>query len=99
MDPARKTEIAARLDAISRSARIAALASFVVLYAVLVAAGYALKEDLLHLTIIWPAAGLLLVALFFTPYRSWPLLIVAQLAVEIGIGYIETRGYERGFSP
>lgn len=92
----RETDIASSLDA--RRGRVLSLLLFVACYALLVVLGYALKEDLLQLTILWPAAGLLLVTLYYAPWRTWPLFIAAQLGTEIAVGYVLTDGYASGFS-
>ena len=93
----RNTDIATSLDA-RRGNRVLPLLLFIALYAILVALGYALKEDLYQLTILWPAAGLLLVTLYYAPFRMWLPFLVAQFATEIAVGYLFTNGYERGFS-
>jgi signal transduction histidine kinase len=94
----RNKDLATSLDARGGN-RVLALLLFVALYAVLVATGYALKEDLLQLTILWPAAGLLLVTLYYAPLRMWLAFLAAQIVAEIAVGYVITNGYARGFSP
>jgi signal transduction histidine kinase len=63
--------------------RAASLAAFAALYALLVILGFMLRENSQQLVIIWPAAGLLFMALWFSPKRNWIWILVAQLAVEL----------------
>ncbi len=93
----RNTDIATSLDT-RRGNRVLPLLLFIASYALLVALGYGLKEDLYQLTILWPAAGLLLVTLYYAPLRMWLPFLVAQFATEITVGYLLTDGYARGFS-
>jgi signal transduction histidine kinase len=72
--------------------RGALLAGFVIIYAMLVVAGYGLKEDVRSLTVIWPASGLLIVVLFMTPVRQWIWVVPLQLAVEGVVGWLNIRG-------
>lgn len=61
-------------------------AAFAVLYVLLVWGGYEFKEGTRQLTLIWPAAGLLLVALWLAPLRRWPLFLALQAAIEFSVG-------------
>ena len=71
---------AGRLDRTARVRALFVVPAFAACYVPLIIAGYALKEDFSSLTIIWPAAGVLLATLFFSPLRLWPaLLITAQV--------------------
>jgi signal transduction histidine kinase len=63
--------------------RAASLAVFAALYALLVILGLALRENSQQLVIIWPAAGLLFMALWFSPRRNWIWILGVQLAVEL----------------
>lgn len=79
-------------ERLTPAARFALLAIFFAGYALLVAAGYQLKENLHSLTIIWPAAGLLLAVLFLTPVRLWIWIIPLQFGAEILAGLFNQRG-------
>src|ERR1700722_10671259 len=63
--------------------RILSLAVFAALYAALVIAGLALRESSQQLTILWPASGLLFMALWFSPRRNWIWIFGVQMTVEI----------------
>jgi signal transduction histidine kinase len=63
--------------------RVRSLAVFAVLYSALVILGLALRENSKQLTIIWPAAGLLFMALWFSPRRNWVWILGVQIAVEM----------------
>jgi signal transduction histidine kinase len=82
----------------SPPARVAVLAGFFIVYALLVAAGYELKENLRSLTIIWPAAGLLIVVLFMAPTRQWIWFVPLQIAAEILVGYLNIQGQPIGWT-
>src|SRR5688572_7251926 len=62
------------------------LATFVLCYLPLVWLGYQFKADELQLTVLWPAAGLLMATLYLAPLRCWAPIILLQLACEYGIG-------------
>lgn len=64
------------------------IVAFVAAYLLLVWLGYQLKLDELHLTVIWPSAGLLMAALYLAPLRRWPVFIGLQLASEYAIGLL-----------
>jgi signal transduction histidine kinase len=70
-----------------------ALAVFTVAYALLVAAGFLLKEHPGELTILWPASGLLLFALWFAPPQLWPAIIAIQCAVELLLSAVMPGGF------
>jgi signal transduction histidine kinase len=76
-----------RLNVAGRAASVAAFAS---LYAALVILGLVLRESSQRLTIIWPAAGLLFMALWFAPRRNWIWIIATQMAVELVIDVVRT---------
>jgi signal transduction histidine kinase len=59
------------------------LAVFAALYLILVWTGLALHENAEALTIIWPAAGLLFIALWLAPRRLWVWILAVQLIVEL----------------
>jgi PAS domain S-box-containing protein len=84
---------ASRLDRTARARAWIIVPIFALCYVPLIFAGYALKEDLSSLTIIWPAAGVLLAVLFFSPLRLWPALMITALACEIAVGFAQTRGF------
>ncbi len=63
--------------------RVLSLAAFALLYSALVILGLALRENSKQLTIIWPAAGLLFMALWFSPRRNWIWILGVQIAVEM----------------
>jgi signal transduction histidine kinase len=65
--------------------RATALAVFGLLYAALIILGLWLRENSKQLTFIWPAAGLLFIALWFSPRRNWPWILGVQIGVEIAI--------------
>jgi signal transduction histidine kinase len=68
-------------DGIARGIR--SLAVFAVLYSLLVLLGLKLHENTEALTIIWPAAGLLFMALWLAPRRNWIFIVAIQLTVEL----------------
>jgi signal transduction histidine kinase len=64
----------------------ASLAVFAALYSILVWTGLVLHENAEALTIIWPAAGLLFMALWLAPRRRWVWILAVQLMVEFLVG-------------
>jgi signal transduction histidine kinase len=68
--------------------RIASLAGFGLIYSTLMLLGLLLRESSQQLTIIWPAAGLLFMALWFSPRRNWIWIVGVQVAVEIAIDLV-----------
>ena len=66
------------------------LAVFAALYLLLVLLGLRLHESTEALTIIWPAAGLLFMALWLSPRRNWIWLLAIQLTIELSAGAIHT---------
>lgn len=64
--------------------------AFVVSYTSLVFLGYFLKEDPRALTIVWPAAGLLLVTLYLAPLRWWARILLCAGAVELAVASLES---------
>jgi signal transduction histidine kinase len=59
------------------------LGVFAALYLILVWMGLVLHESAEALTIVWPAAGLLFVALWLAPRRRWVWILAIQLIVEL----------------
>jgi PAS domain S-box-containing protein len=84
---------ASRLDRTVRVRAPVIVPVFALCYVPLVFAGYALKEDLSSLTIIWPAAGVLLAVLFFSPSRLWPALAITAVACEVAIGFAQSHSF------
>lgn len=72
------------------------LAVFALAYALLVWLGVTLHERVEELTIIWPASGLLFVALWLSPYRNWIWLLLIQLAVELCINMLHSEHFSFG---
>jgi signal transduction histidine kinase len=56
---------------------------FAFLLALLIVLGYALRDNSESLTVMWPASGLLLVALWSSPTRSWIWIVTTQLIVQM----------------
>jgi signal transduction histidine kinase len=65
--------------------RCLSLAAFGAVYFALVVLGYALRDSSESLTIIWPAAGLLFVALLSSPPRNWIWLLAIHGIVQFGL--------------
>jgi len=65
------------------------LAVFAALYSLLVALGLKLHESTEALTIIWPAAGLLFMALWLSPRRNWIWILGIQLTIELSASRIQ----------
>src|SRR5260370_27203861 len=68
--------------------RVASPAVFGLIYSALVILGLDLHESAQQLTIIWPAAGLLFMALWFSPRRNWVWILGVQMAAEIAIDLV-----------
>jgi len=58
---------------------------FTLLYLLLVWVGLKLHESSEALTIIWPSAGLLFMALWLSPRRNWIWILAIQLTVELSM--------------
>ena len=58
---------------------------FGALLGLLIALGYGLSDNAEFLTIMWPASGLLLVALWSSPTGCWIWILMTQLAVQMAI--------------
>src|SRR6202162_1478514 len=65
--------------------RVASLGAFGAIYSILLILGLAPREGSQQLTIIWPAAGLLFMALWFSPRRNWIWIVGVQMAAEVAI--------------
>ncbi|HWG69015.1 MAG TPA: MASE1 domain-containing protein [Steroidobacteraceae bacterium] len=74
--------------------RALSLAAFAALYTVLVLLGLDLRESSRQLTILWPAAGLLVMALWFAPLRNWAWIIAIQLAVEFALAAVRIEHFD-----
>jgi signal transduction histidine kinase len=73
-------------DGIAKGAT--SLAVFAVLYVLLVLLGLRLHENTEALTIIWPSAGLLFMALWLSPRRNWIWILGLQLTLELSANAI-----------
>jgi signal transduction histidine kinase len=73
--------------------RVASLAAFGLVYSILMILGLVLRENSQQLTIIWPAAGLLFMALWFSPRRNWIWIVGVQIAVEIAIDLVRSEHF------
>jgi signal transduction histidine kinase len=73
--------------------RAASLAAFGLIYAALIALGLGLNESSQQLTIIWPAASLLFMALWFSPRRNWIWIVGVQMATEILIDVVRSEHF------
>jgi signal transduction histidine kinase len=63
--------------------RTASLLAFGLLYSLLMILGLILRDSAQHLTIVWPAAGLLFMALWFSPRRNWIWILGLQMTAEL----------------
>ncbi|HEX3602847.1 MAG TPA: MASE1 domain-containing protein [Steroidobacteraceae bacterium] len=71
----------------------ASLGIFAALYMLLVLVGLKLHENIEALTIIWPAAGLLFMALWLSPRRNWIWILGIQVSAELASGVIVTEHF------
>jgi signal transduction histidine kinase len=78
-------------DGIAKGAR--SLAVFAAIYLLLVLLGLKLHESTEALTIIWPAAGLLFVALWLSPRRNWIWIIALQLTIELSMNAVRVEHF------
>jgi signal transduction histidine kinase len=69
------------------------LAVFAALYLILVAVGLVLHETVEALTIMWPAAGLLFMALWLAPRRHWIWILSIQVTIELSAGAIKSEHF------
>jgi signal transduction histidine kinase len=65
------------------------LAVFAALYSILVGTGLVLHENAEALTIMWPAAGLLFMALWLAPRRHWIWILIIQVTIEMLAGVVK----------
>ncbi len=86
------------LQSLARHRSAAALGLFGLAYTALVYLGYGLRSEHGMLVIIWPAAGLLLMALFLTRPRDWPWLIALQLCIEVLVDWVRAPQFQAGWS-
>jgi len=73
--------------------RAVSLAAFGLFYSMLVLLGLILRERSQQLTILWPAAGLLFMALWFTRPRNWIFILGVQMSVEIAIALVRSEHF------
>ncbi len=78
--------------------RAAALASFGLVYTALDILGNELRIQDGTLVIIWPAAGLLLAALFLAPPRTWIWLLSLQVIIGVLVTYLLTQHFRVGWA-
>jgi signal transduction histidine kinase len=83
LDGDRKSALGWDFRRLGFAGRVASLAAFASIYSVLMILGLVLRESSQQLTIIWPAAGLLFIALWFSPRRNWVWIVGVQMAAEI----------------
>jgi signal transduction histidine kinase len=69
------------------------LAAFAALYSILVGVGLVLHENVEELTIMWPAAGLLFMALWLAPRRRWIWILCIQLTIEMLAGVVKSEHF------
>ena len=73
--------------------RAGLFAALVLGYFLLVLMGLSLREKTEHLTIIWPAAGLLFMALWRSPRRIWIWILATQVAVELTVSAVHSEQF------
>lgn len=73
-------------------------AVFAVLYALLVWLGFEFKETTRQLTVLWPAAGLLMATFWLAPLRLWPVLFALQFAIELGLAPVFHDPFQPGWA-
>jgi signal transduction histidine kinase len=73
--------------------RVASLAAFGSIYSALMILGLVLRESSQQLTIIWPAAGLLFIALWLSPRRNWIWIVATQMSAEIVIDVVRAEHF------
>ena len=71
----------------------AALGAFAALYTGLTILGLTLHENTEALTIVWPSAGLLFMALWLSPARNWIWILAVQLIIEFAVGSVISEHY------
>ena len=85
-----KSEVVWDFTRLSFARRAAVIVAFGALYSLLMILGLVLRENSQQLTIIWPAAGLLFMALWFSPKRNWIWILAVQIAVELTVDAIRS---------
>ncbi|HXP66780.1 MAG TPA: MASE1 domain-containing protein, partial [Steroidobacteraceae bacterium] len=75
------------------SSAAASLGTFALAYAALTFLGLTLHENTEALTIIWPSAGLLFMALWLSPARNWIWILAVQLLMEFAVGAVVSEHY------
>ena len=78
---------------LSAPRRAALLLGFGAIYALFVIFGLVLREDSQQLTIIWPAAGVLFMALWFSPRRNWVWILGVQVLAELAIDAVRSEHF------
>jgi signal transduction histidine kinase len=71
---------------------------FAFLYALLTWLGYLFKESINEPTIMWPAVGLLLAALWVSERKYWPAFLAIHFLVELGIAALLQQPFVAGFA-
>ncbi len=69
----------------SPARRVASLLAFGLIYSLFMILGLILRESSQRLTILWPAAGLLFMTLWFSPRRNWIWILGVQVVAELVI--------------
>jgi len=67
------------------------LGAFAALYALTVAFGAMPSAPIGDAIIVWPATGLLLLALWFSERRLWPVILLIQIVLETSLGPMLSR--------
>lgn len=93
----RRSELAWDFMRLGFTQRILSLAAFGFLYSILEMLGLGLRENSQQLTILWPAAGMLFMALWFSPLRNWIWIVAVQLAVEIAVDVLRSDHFSWSF--
>jgi signal transduction histidine kinase len=81
----RRSALAWDLMSLGFGGRVVSLAGFALFYSVFVILGLVLREGSQQLTILWPAAGILFMALWMSPRRNWIWILGAQICAEFAI--------------
>jgi integral membrane sensor domain MASE1 len=81
----RRSALAWDLMSLGLGGRVISLAAFGLLYSIFVILGLVLREGSQQLTILWPAAGILFMALWMAPRRNWIWILGVQMCVEFAI--------------
>ncbi|MGB6306868.1 MAG: MASE1 domain-containing protein [Steroidobacteraceae bacterium] len=89
----RKSELVWDFMRLGFAGRVGSLAAFAIAYAALMAIGLVLRESPQQLTIIWPAAGLLFMALWFSPRRNWIWILGVQISLELLIDMLRAEHF------